>query len=176
MQHADIRRLENLAANAWPAEAVEILGSWTMQFDHGVTRRANSVLPTGWSGELSLDDAVAAVERRYPAHSLRPCFKITDAALPTGLDDRLGDRGYRREGHSLVLAAPVSAVNAPARSSAEIELLETKGLAFEPDVVVLVFVENDFDNFNREAFPLGGTIAVSVLAVTSAMVKVPLLM
>lgn len=41
---------------------------------------------------------------------------------------------------------------------AEIELLEVKGLEFDPDVVVLVFVENDFDNFNREAFPLGGTI------------------
>lgn len=41
---------------------------------------------------------------------------------------------------------------------AEVELLETKGLAFSPDIVVLVFVENDFDNFNREAFPLSGTI------------------
>lgn len=41
---------------------------------------------------------------------------------------------------------------------AEIELLETKGLRFDPDIVILVFVENDFDNFNREAFPLGGTI------------------
>ena len=40
---------------------------------------------------------------------------------------------------------------------AEIELLEVKGLRFDPDVVVLVFVENDFDNFNREAFPLAGT-------------------
>ncbi len=41
---------------------------------------------------------------------------------------------------------------------AEVELLEIKGLAFDPDVVVLLFVENDFDNFNREAFPLGGTV------------------
>lgn len=41
---------------------------------------------------------------------------------------------------------------------AEIELLEVKGLRFDPDIVVLVFVENDFDNFNREAFPLEGTI------------------
>jgi tetratricopeptide (TPR) repeat protein len=40
---------------------------------------------------------------------------------------------------------------------AEVELLETKGLQFNPDVVVLVFVENDFDNFNREAFPLEGS-------------------
>ncbi|MCP4261115.1 MAG: tetratricopeptide repeat protein [Planctomycetes bacterium] len=41
---------------------------------------------------------------------------------------------------------------------AEVELLEVKGLRFNPDVVVLVFVENDFDNFNREAFSLEGTI------------------
>ena len=41
---------------------------------------------------------------------------------------------------------------------AEVELLEVKGLRFDPDVVVLVFVENDFDNFNREAFPLGEMI------------------
>lgn len=32
----------------------------------------------------------------------------------------------------------------------EVELLEVKGLAFAPDVVVLVFVENDFDHFNHE--------------------------
>ena len=31
---------------------------------------------------------------------------------------------------------------------AEVELLEERGLAFSPDVVVVVFVENDFDNFN----------------------------
>ena len=41
---------------------------------------------------------------------------------------------------------------------AEVELLEKRGLQFSPDVGVLVFVENDFDNFNREAFPLGETI------------------
>ncbi len=41
---------------------------------------------------------------------------------------------------------------------AEVELLRAKGLQFDPDVVILVFVENDFDNFNREAFPLGDTI------------------
>jgi len=38
---------------------------------------------------------------------------------------------------------------------AEVELLEVKGLKFQPDIVLLVFVENDFDNFNIEAFQLG---------------------
>ena len=41
---------------------------------------------------------------------------------------------------------------------AEVELLEVKGLRFDPDVVVIVFVENDFDNFNREAFPLEAAV------------------
>jgi tetratricopeptide (TPR) repeat protein/lysophospholipase L1-like esterase len=33
---------------------------------------------------------------------------------------------------------------------AEVELLAVKGVRFRPDGVVLVFVENDFDNFNRQ--------------------------
>ena len=36
----------------------------------------------------------------------------------------------------------------------EVELLRTKGLQFEPDLVIVVFVENDFKNFNPEAFQL----------------------
>ena len=39
---------------------------------------------------------------------------------------------------------------------AEVELLRTKGLKFDPDMVVLVFVDNDFNNFNAAA---GGTAA-----------------
>ena len=33
---------------------------------------------------------------------------------------------------------------------AEVELLEVKGVRFQPDHVLLLFVENDFDNFNPE--------------------------
>jgi Tfp pilus assembly protein PilF/lysophospholipase L1-like esterase len=40
---------------------------------------------------------------------------------------------------------------------AEVALLADRGLAFEPDVVVLVFVHNDFTDFNREALRLGAS-------------------
>jgi tetratricopeptide (TPR) repeat protein/lysophospholipase L1-like esterase len=39
---------------------------------------------------------------------------------------------------------------------AEVELLEVKGLRFNPDVVILLFVPNDFDNFNPETHGLEG--------------------
>ena len=38
---------------------------------------------------------------------------------------------------------------------AKIELLRVKGLAFDPDAVVLFVSQNDFNNFNFEAFQLG---------------------
>jgi tetratricopeptide (TPR) repeat protein len=42
---------------------------------------------------------------------------------------------------------------------AEVELLEVRGLKYEPDLVILLFVENDFLNFNLEAVPLTDRIA-----------------
>lgn len=42
---------------------------------------------------------------------------------------------------------------------AKVELLRVKGLAFDPDEVVLFFTQNDFHNFNHEAFALGSPVA-----------------
>jgi tetratricopeptide (TPR) repeat protein len=39
---------------------------------------------------------------------------------------------------------------------AEVELLKVKGIRYDPDLVILVFVENDFYNFNREALYTDG--------------------
>jgi len=41
---------------------------------------------------------------------------------------------------------------------AKVELLRVKGLAFDPDVVVLFVSENDFRNFNFEAFELAPNV------------------
>jgi lysophospholipase L1-like esterase len=42
---------------------------------------------------------------------------------------------------------------------AEVNLLRDRGLAFQPDLVLLMFVNNDFNNFNPEHTVTGGVIA-----------------
>ena len=103
-RHIDrIRLLEDLGADAWPAATAERLQGWRLCLDAGVTRRANSVLPNAATPVNDAETLIDEVERRYQARGLMPCFKLTVAAQPADLDDRLGRRGYRAEGHSLVL-------------------------------------------------------------------------
>lgn len=47
---------------------------------------------------------------------------------------------------------------------AEVELLEAKGVQFSPDIVVLVFLDNDFMNLNVSMFPFGSPIDRPVFA------------
>ena len=63
------------------------------------------------------------------------------------------ERMYADEGED-VEVLNVATIGYCTRS--EVELLRVKGLPFQPDRVVLVFVENDFDNFNRQVRGLGG--------------------
>jgi ribosomal protein S18 acetylase RimI-like enzyme len=113
-----IRLLEDIGADAWPAATTVWLEGWRLGLDRGVTRRANSVLPNAPEPVRDPDALIAEVERRYRAHGLRPCFKLTAAAEPD-LDQRLARRGYRAEGHSLVLVADTRAV---VRASASIAI------------------------------------------------------
>jgi len=119
---AHIRRLEDISADAWPAAATERLYGWRLGFTRGVTRRANSVLPNRWDGPSEPDAAVAEVERRYRSRGLRPCFKLTAAALPAGLDDILAARGYRAEGWTDVHTADCDAV--PVADRGAVRLLD----------------------------------------------------
>ncbi len=106
-----IRLLEDLGADAWPAATTIRQGGWRLGLDRGVTRRANSVLPNAPVADP--EALIDLVERRYRGHGLRPCFKMTVAALPADLDRRLESRGYRAEGHSLVLVADAGELAPP---------------------------------------------------------------
>jgi ribosomal protein S18 acetylase RimI-like enzyme len=90
----EIRRLEEIAANAWPAAVVQTLDGWRLRFNHGVTRRANSVWPNARGGSLSLNERVALVEDFYARHGAAARFQLTPAAEPHDIDARLDERGY----------------------------------------------------------------------------------
>jgi N-acetylglutamate synthase len=108
-----IRLLEDIGADAWPAAATAWLEGWRLSLDAGVTRRANSVLPNAKRPIGDPDALIGEVERRYRAQGLCPCFKLSAAAEPADLDRRLEHRGYRCEGHSLVLIAEARTIAPP---------------------------------------------------------------
>lgn len=121
---AEIRLLEALGSEAWPASEVQHLEGWQLGLSVGVSRRANSVLPLGPLAERSLDDAIDEVEWRYASHGLTPCFKMTVAAQPAELEGALGRRGYTVDQHSQVLIADAAAVAAQDNGSHGIHLLD----------------------------------------------------
>lgn len=102
-----IAHIETLAAKSWPAEVTEPLGPWQLRFNHGLTKRANSVLALG-----SLPDEpdwLERVERCYRAHGLPPRFHVSDAS-PAELDPWLEQQGYVKEVPCHILVADCAEV------------------------------------------------------------------
>jgi ribosomal protein S18 acetylase RimI-like enzyme len=105
-----IRRIENLAADAWPAAEVEDLDGWRLRANDGVTRRANSVWPNHNRGRQSLEEKLHAVEDFYAARNLPARFQICPAAMPAELDAVLAERGYVEEARTWVQTAELATV------------------------------------------------------------------
>lgn len=101
----DIAAIEKVLADSWPAERVEPLGGWTMRFNEGYSRRANSVI-TDTDPGMDVDEAIERVEARYRSYRLPPAFAISPITQPADLDQRLAAKGYRAEGHSIVMMSP----------------------------------------------------------------------
>jgi ribosomal protein S18 acetylase RimI-like enzyme len=110
-----VRRLEGFAAGAWPAGGVEELDGWRLRADHGVTRRANSVLAAAFGDGLPLAEKLARVEEFYAGQGLPPRYQLCPSSLPADLDDMLAARGYRSVAPTSVQTAPLTAVTAGTR-------------------------------------------------------------
>lgn len=95
----DLRRLEEVSLNAWPALYQMLLDGWLMRFSGGYTKRANSINAL-YEGSAAMDRDIEArittCEARYADHGLPAIFRITPFSLPSDLDERLAARGYRR--------------------------------------------------------------------------------
>ena len=113
---AVVRLVEELAANAWPAEVTQTLDGWRLRFNGGVTSRANSVWANADGGRVPLAERLALVEDFYARHGILPCYQITPAAQPVDLDEILARRGYVPHSFTLVetvALAEVTAATAP---------------------------------------------------------------
>ncbi len=96
MPNKDIRLMEEIALNAWPALQTMLMDGWVVRFANGYTKRANCVNPLYVSAE-PLKRKIEACERLYFARGLKSVFKITPASLPAELDAVLAGDGYGRE-------------------------------------------------------------------------------
>lgn len=106
----EIRTLEELAFNAWPALQTLVLDGWLLRFADGYTKRANSA--NAWRpGTTPLPELVSTVETLYRDRGLRPIFRLSPLA-PAGTDGLLARHGYRSFDASSVHRAAIADVAA----------------------------------------------------------------
>jgi len=105
-----VRLVEEIAMNAWPAETIQIVDGWRMRFNHGITRRTNSVWPNAWGGLVPLAVRMQMVEDFYARRGLPARYQITPAQVPEGLDEILESQGYEIEARTHVQISPIEKV------------------------------------------------------------------
>jgi ribosomal protein S18 acetylase RimI-like enzyme len=145
MDHTRIKELELLGHNAWLAEEKLRLGGWLLRADHGVTRRANSVLPLESPG-LPLVFAIESVLEFYNCRQLVPRFQMTETSMPVELDRELERRGFSIGLQVEVWTAPLTTL-----------------LSTHPSCETVIFSEisNDWtDTYNRSSGHDPSTIAI----------------
>lgn len=100
--------LDELMANAWPAEIVESLDGWQLRWSRGLSRRGNSVFVRATDGEIP--ELVGRCEQFYRSHDAPSMFLVSSVSAPAGLDRYLDQRGYSATARTLVTRAPAVTV------------------------------------------------------------------
>ncbi|WP_214412485.1 GNAT family N-acetyltransferase [Sphaerisporangium fuscum] len=101
---------DGLVHRAWPAPYQEEHDGWILRHADGVTKRANSVLPSGSPADL--DKAIGAAESFYAGRGL-PCVFSIGPGAPEGLDESLAARGYRLVDETSFMVASIEEEIAP---------------------------------------------------------------
>jgi GNAT superfamily N-acetyltransferase len=113
--------IEELSLNAWPSLQTVLYDGWVLRFADGYTKRANSVNPL-YPSTLDLEEKIRFCERMYPGRTLPAVFKITPDAFQGDLDEKLSERGYRKDSPTSVQVMDL--VSADVQIAREIELQE----------------------------------------------------
>lgn len=108
--------IDERIANATPPLVLQVVDGWLLRWNQGVTRRGNSVLPSGDRGAFDLVTKLRYAEEFYRRRGM-PCrFQITAAASPA-LVALLDEQGYNVDGPTLVQTATVADVLARSAES-----------------------------------------------------------
>ncbi|MFX1385805.1 MAG: GNAT family N-acetyltransferase [Promethearchaeota archaeon] len=95
----EIKKLQEILMNSWPAHHYYFLNGWILRFTHGITARANSVFPLNYTGNLdTIDKDIELVEKAYYAYNLPAIFTLPDFFKPSNLDIKLLEHGYQQLG------------------------------------------------------------------------------
>lgn len=92
--------LDETMSRGWRALSEQPVDGWVARFSHGVTKRANSILPLSEPSDVHA--ALIEVENLYEARGLPAVFQISDNSLPQNLDGILAARGYLADSPTLV--------------------------------------------------------------------------
>jgi ribosomal protein S18 acetylase RimI-like enzyme len=133
-----IRFIEELAANAWPAEIVQIVDGWRLRFNGNVTRRANSVWPNEAGDHHPLKEKLALVEDFYTRRHCPPRYHICPAAKPANLDKILANHGYISDARTAVQIASLETI-----------LTRTEANPAHPVTISSSFNESWFDLYSQ---------------------------
>ncbi|PQZ95774.1 GNAT family N-acetyltransferase [Arthrobacter sp. MYb227] len=92
--------LDETMSRGWRALSEQPVDGGVARFSHGVTKRANSVLPLSEPSDVL--GTLVEVENLYEARGLPTVFQISDDSLPQNLDKVLAARGYLADSPTLV--------------------------------------------------------------------------
>lgn len=118
METDDVRLLEELNFNAWPALRTMHYDGWLLRCSGGQSRRVNSVNPLQ-SGVLDTECKIAEAEAIYQRWGRKAVFRLTPLA-DEGLSQKLAARGYMTEAPTFVQLATAR----PGKPSGGMLLLE----------------------------------------------------
>jgi ribosomal protein S18 acetylase RimI-like enzyme len=111
-----VARIETAAADALAPAEEERVDGWRLRFNHGVTRRGNSVLPEA-RGTFPLVRKLREAEAFYRLRGVPPRVQLSPASRPASLDDRLAARGWRHEPGARVLWLALAGGAPPAQGA-----------------------------------------------------------
>lgn len=115
-----ITTMEELSLNAWASLQTMLYDGWVIRFANGYTRRANSVNPL-YPSVLDLDEKLRFCESLYQEKHLPVVFKLTSSVHPHDLDDKLEQRGYKKDSPTSVQTVDLEAIHLQVPSETKIQ-------------------------------------------------------